>query len=407
MKTIGKKAAQHVLSAPTNHEAYLRFQEMRPLLTGWRFLLAASHGGAPTYTLDQSIADTGVIRGVFRSPNVLMLDEHTDADMRAGRPIACDYSISLDLQAASYLRDYYEDRKAVPESFRKALSIIASQEVNVDVMPYLFENLRLLQNDESREHVVATVKAFKALSDIDYGIFERTGAIVSSKSDDELKFFAEEAIDGLKLRYEGSLESFNYLACYCFLLKITQIQLGGRGQSVSQKMKRLLAFQHDELATVWSRETTMAYAYFRKGQDLKFFSAVQSGNRSLFEKLQNMSWDLWHIRYCEGMLNSEPEHGARYFYPALLTFDAGMTEIIDMYGLRGCAILKNEPLMPFFDAAHMGGGPEGDENVNQYLTLEAVSDRARRRKPAGDWIKDLIGELEQQVARLAKVPVPT
>ena len=152
-------------------------------------------------------------------------------------------------------------------------------------------------------------------------------------------------------------------------------------------MSQFLEFCDSEMATIFARESIVARAYFERGQNLKFFGKVQANKDDLFWVLNGMAWDLWHVRLLEKAMTLRPAREARYFFPALLTFDKRLIEIIDLYPLKACAFVEGESEpMPFFEGdllARIAGNIDAQEPLlDRYYSAEARNSRDGRRAKA-------------------------
>ena len=85
-------------------------------------------------------------------------------------------------------------------------------------------------------------------------------------------------------------------------------------------------------------EGLLAQKYFLMGQNLRFFGKVQTKKPNLLRTVNGMAWDLVHRRNLDSTIGADLERGARYFFPAILMFDKGLAEVMDLYSLRACAI---------------------------------------------------------------------
>lgn len=90
--------------------------------------------------------------------------------------------------------------------------------------------------------------------------------------------------------------NFRQQFMYCHLLKMVSIQLQQPRATVPEKTQQYFHFFDSELATLNMREAAIARTYFERGQRLAFFGKVQVNKRDLFEVLNGMAWDLWHVR---------------------------------------------------------------------------------------------------------------
>lgn len=398
-----------ICNANNSAEAFGLYQLAAPLLTDYKFVFASDKGGLPGFAVNRTFSAGAAVRSLFRTERILVLDAETALEMRSGEatyPI--DYSISLDTNAVSYLVPHIAGKRggSIPVDFLEVFEFIARPEVYVDPLPYVMENLLGLANGKPADMIFENLKAYEVLRTIDADWLMAKGEARSKLSDHELAIAAQRQVSqmyadiGNNAAMTGLL--FRYQNMYACLIKMATIQLKSPSVGVGKKMAAFLEFCHSSLATMYFRETAVARAYFTLGQNLGFFGKIQKRKDNILELLRNMAWDMWHVRQLEQAITFKPAKHARYFFPALLTFDHKLIEIMDLYPLRACAFKKGDfHPMSFFD-----GNPfkliatddeDGASAVRQYFSDDAIAERDsardRVRENFGDVIKSLETEL--------------
>jgi hypothetical protein len=324
-----------------------------------------------------------------------------------------DYSISLDTQALSYLEPFLRGVKSsIPKDFKEVFAFIAREDVNVDPLPYTIENLRNLESPKAADRIYDKLKAYQRLRTLDANWFRTKGEIRSKFSEEEIVKSAQEQIaemfESLADCKEMSEITFCHQVMYCQLLMMVLIQLREPRLSVSAKLQEYLQFLDSELATIFARETVVAHAFFTRGQKLTFFGKVQIKKPDLFQVLDGMAWDLWHVRQLEKLMTLKPLQNARYFFPALLTFDKRFTEVIDLYPLKSCAFIEglNEPI-PFYDGSWLETITENNDKAadlaEKIYSNEAKLSRKSRRPEAKKKISEIVRKLEKNLAIVARI----
>jgi hypothetical protein len=199
---------------------------------------------------------------------------------------------------------------------------------------------------------------------------------------------------------------------YCQLLKMVLIHLQSPSGNIDQKTREFAQFLDEELATMYGREMVVARSYFGSGQKLKFFGKMQKKQEDLFDVLNGMAWDLWHVRQLEENMTFRPSTGVRYFFPAILTFDKRLIEIMDLYPLKSCAFIegKNEP-MPFFDGDFFQAIAETpdtqQEFIQRFYSTEACASRSARRSNANAKRGEIVKALEEELSKVTEVQKPS
>ncbi|NSL93042.1 hypothetical protein [Acetobacter syzygii] len=199
-----------------------------------------------------------------------------------------------------------------------------------------------------------------------------------------------------------------YMTLYACLLAMILIHLGSISKNIFEKLISFLEFCDDTLSVMMARELLLAKKYFEKGHVLGFFKYIQKNRQGILEKIRNMSWDLCHIRLMEKSITINPTGESRYFFPALLTFDRDLIEVIDLYPLKSC-VFKNDgsDLRLFFDGSLLEelSGNEDDRNIicERFYSNEAIQKRSANRAQAEKRLPRIIKEFEERVCKNAQV----
>ncbi|MDH0091253.1 hypothetical protein N7373_07335 [Achromobacter mucicolens] len=403
-----------ICNSDNTAEAFALYQLAAPLLKDYKFVFASDKGATPGFAVNRTFSAGAAVRSLFETERVLVLDAETVAEMESGpATYPIDYSISLDTNAMSYLVPYVTGKRArsIPADFQEVFEFIARSDVHVDPLPYLLENLPRLASGESADKIFENLKSYEVLRTIDIHRLKSKGEVRSTLSDEELAAAAQRQISKMYLDIENRalMESITsrHLYFYACLIKIAAIQLKAPSTSLSKKMAVFLEFCHSTLATMSIREAAVARAYFVRGQGLKFFGKIQKNSKNdILKLLRNMAWDMWHIRQLEQSITYKPSKPARYFFPALLTFDRNLIEIMALYPLKACAfkIGTSQP-MPFFD-----GDPfkiiaiddeEGASAMTRYFSAGAIAARDAARGSVRNNITVVVKSLETELLAVA------
>ena len=398
----------HIAKATSIAESAIAFKLFEKELTGCRFVFAADLGGRPGFAVGKTFSSGAAIRSLFQSERVLVLDHNSVAAPEGDYEYAYDYSISLDTSAVSVLKPFIDGRKRVPGDIAEVIEFLTSNHVSFDPLPYVFENLANLDRGiPAAERIYDKALGYETLATADLDYLKQTGTLRSKLDPDSL---AKRAAHVVATMYDenssrGFVDEMNRLrrTMYALLLKMAVIQIRDPRRSLKKKLGALLSFCDQDLATMHLRELLLAKEYFERGQGLGFFSRVHknyNGDRSLFEVLENMAWDVYHLRHLELAMGISRSPDARYFFSGLLTFDKDLIEILDLCSLRAIALIGDPPrpisfpktdVIPFLDP--------GD--VDTVFSAEATRSRNLRRSKANLSIPLVISELENQLAEVA------
>ncbi len=182
--------------------------------------------------------------------------------------------------------------------------------------------------------------------------------------------------------------------------------------SPAQKTLMFLEFQNNNLGAMFQRETLVALEYFWRGRSLQFFEKVDLTRNDIFKQVRNMAFDFAHIRNMEKAVDRRWDDKASYHFPALLTFDRKMIEVIDLFPLScSYAIGPNREVIPFSKGdwlATVTGEMTSSqaESVHNLFSWEAVERRSSRIETHRGNLDNTVVAQEQELARAAGISVP-
>jgi hypothetical protein len=403
-----------ICNADSTAESLALYSKYHPYITGTQFIFASDSGATPGATINRNFKLTGVVRGLFKSDKIVVLDERTYYGMLAGKAgYTFDQSIALDTMTLSYITPFIEQR-SVPEDFVEAFSFIASDDVNVDPLPYMHENVPNLGIKGAPEKIQKRLRGYEILRTLDKNHLAHNGEVRSTLDDKGLdqrtKMMLSRMVRLSKNKKYAATIRYRHGVMACLLFKMVEIQLRYQSQrSVSEKLIELFQFQHDRLSTIFARESLIAKAYFENGTELKFFGKMQKNKNDIFDVLRGMAWDFLHIRHMEENVSIRPETAADYYFPAFLTFDDRLVKLIDLHPLKACAVFgPQKEVMPFYDGDLLGKITEGmtdpAEFTARFFSRPAIAKRHAKRVSDYRIPRVLKKELGDSLANLTQVP---
>lgn len=334
-----------ICEASSLTDATMLFHLHRDLLKGYKFIFPSEVGTQTGYSANKEFSNGAAIISLFDSDRVWVLDNNTINEMyeNGASHFPIDYSISLDTMSLSYLEPYINGRhSALPSDFREVFDFISDENVNVDPMLYQIENSQNLSSDYNLTRIYQKIKAYEFLRNFNSTLYLKEGIISSTVSEQELEIRAQKAISKLLHSNTGknNLSENNVLfnIVSSFLFKMILIQHIMKKESLENKLLELLHFSHYEMKTFCFRELLIAKRYFEEGDRFPFFNKIKINGGNLLTVANGMAWDLFHIRYLEKVLAINGENNARYFFPAILTFDKRFIDLLKMNSLKSIAI---------------------------------------------------------------------
>lgn len=397
-----------ICQAGTLKKSFELYEKYMAHLKGWVFIFPSYHGSTVGFSVNRSFSGRGRVRGLFSTPNAFILDETIYHGMKNHQQIIfpIDYSVSLDNQATSYIESYINGNLSkTPIDLYEAIEFITRPEVNIDPVPYLIENLFNLNQENNIDKIFNKIKAYEILRYIDRDYFLKNKKICSVLSEEELNSSSSKFIS--TMLHDLSSPAFQELntqinAYYALLLKMSIIHFTSK-KSADTKIYEFLKFTDEHISTLFLRESIFARMFFEKGNSLAFFYKVQLNTTNLLPVLKGMAWDFHHIRSMERICSSNIFSEAQYFFPSILTFDASLSELIDLCPLKAIAYNKTSfQFQPFFDQQLVESiNPRKyNKELNQmYFNLEDKDKKLRdqRRQFAKKNLHLLVENLEKEV----------
>lgn len=393
-------------------EAFAMYQVFGPLVKDYKFVFASERGALPGFAVNRTFSSGAAVRGLFRTPRVFVLDPDTMLEMQSGKATyQIDYSISLDTNAMSYLTPYLSGMRKppMPADFQEVFEFIAKPDVNVDPMPYLLENIARADASPSPDKVFSTFLSYEVLRTIDVEWLRRCGAVRSTQPQDMLAADAQQRLSKMHFDLRSpqftNTMKFRHMFVYAYLLEMALIQLRFPRETLEEKIGQFLDFSDKKLAAIALRLTAIARAFFQRGTHIKFFRKVEKGRDDLLMQLRNMAWDIWHLCQLEEAMTYQLVEGSRYYFPAILTFDKGFIEIMDLCSVKSLAYKRGSTRpIPVYDidftdllrSEDMGGVSP----LEHYFYDDAVRRRAAEREQAKRSLPEVVASLERQLMAL-------
>ena len=417
MPPTSEEIAELIAGSNSLWKAYEIYRANKNLLAGWKFIFSSETGSIPGYAVNKIFSNGAAVCSLFASEHVVVLDIDTVSDMEKGEAkFFIDFSISLDTQALSYIRPYINGVKNLPPDLQEVMQFMARPEVNVDPLPYLLENSRsiLYGSNNERQHIFESLVAYELLRSIDKARLNK-GELQSYLSEAERALKAQELLS--EIAFSHSREGFQdellrkRRIMYCLLLKMVEIQFRRKQSSIDDKIMEFLRFLDTKVAIMFVREALLAVRYFHNGQK-GFFKNIQKKSPKLLRNLQNMSWDLWHIRQCEEGFSVEPDKPARYYFPAFLTFDKNLAELFALCPMKLCVVDPAGTIQPIYAGDQCALMAGGSKELTIHIEKEFYSDAARKERQARreskktyqlPYVNKLIDELEIKLLKIAEI----
>ncbi len=388
----------HRLSeAKTFNEAVAVWMDHADELSGYMFVLSSPEtAGGPLWPPRLDLAGKGHLRSLFAHPRLWFVSHEILEAMTGPRGkvvLPIDYSIAFDTNAASYLRAMVEGSAVeVVQVFQQVLRQMAGRRFNWDLMPFFSERSADLQSGESKalEGIWRTVLAAERFATCDMERFAETGEIKPRLREQEIVAKAQEQLSlwdsMLKAGIACSLREQHRLF-YLMALKVALLEHQHPGRSEAErKMTAFITFLQKDVSAMFLNMLWAAGRYFQDGGGFRPFSKLASRGEQLLRNAANVAWDLHHVTMRRQFAGTIGRGGA-FYVPYFLSFDGGLTDLIDGYPQRSCLVRSGSFPQFFADldmqAWLLENWHQPTELLMQCFSIEGHQERKERHKKQG------------------------
>ena len=286
--------------------------------------------------------------------------------------LGIDYSISLDTNAATYIKTIVKNKSLnmLSPKVKLAFEHILEHDFNFDSFFYFVENAKQgiaayrkmkrigidsswafwkLLNKKFRRNAfyielfrAINCKTFRKSHSIEYEI----GPISAMREVIKFVYGFYCSDDGQFLINERLLSKHRSILFQ--LIAMYRIQFSSK-MGARAKFRQFLKFVQDEGEVYFDREFVMIYKYFAKSNDVAMFKAINLGGKqkNLMKTLSNLAWDLTALRFMEMMCLSQRE-GSDFLVPYLLSFDKNMCTLMRSFPIKTVLLNRSEDFVLSF-----------------------------------------------------------
>ncbi|WP_419677563.1 hypothetical protein ACN2EN_07630 [Aliarcobacter lanthieri] len=335
-------------------------------------------------------------KSLFDNNNLTFLNENiANASKSKITPkFRIDYSVSMDTQFISYIERYFCNKRFEDEiKFEEVLYKLIDNDVNLDYIPYLIENMsKGTPIDGIKQNLKEVIRFF--CLDKNTSLIIRNMKI--SNEEDFLKKynFIETSLDSN--RGKQLYDYFNYFYRVMYLILLNIVYINKKENSFIKKIDKLLSFMHYDLSAIFARELIVASKFYELDDKIIFFRKVRDINKKTITKLKNMAWDLALIRFLEGSFSMRPNPNADFYIPYFITFDKGLSQIIDLFPLKTILSIKEIDLFQTIPHIEVVDFLEKYNLDEKYYSDEAKEYRKRNIEKSKKNYEYLISKMEQK-----------
>lgn len=311
-----------------------------------------------------------------------------------------DYSISMDTQFVSYIEKYFQNKRFEDEiKFEEILYKLIDNNINLDYIPYLIENMSKETPIEGVRQNLKEVIRFFCLDK------NSSLLIKNMKVSNEQVFLKKYNSISNSLNNNNSkllYNHFNYMYKLLYLILLNIVYINKKENTFIQKIDKLLSFMHFDINSIFARELIIASKFYELDDKVIFFRKVREINKKTIPRLKNMAWDLALIRMLEYSFKLRPNLNTEFYISYFLTFDKGLSQIIDFFPLKTIFTLEKDNFfqtIPYIEITNFFKQNNLDE---KYYSNEAREFRKNNLDKTESKYDYLISQMEYKIEEFYK-----
>lgn len=363
-----------------NHqEAWQLLDERAAECAALRSLVSTDQPGGIDLGLGLGMDGNEFIIPVIQGPRAFFVSAETAVQgaQQGGRSeLLLDYSLSFDSNFAERLRRLIGQQTVSEDQdlarIKSVLMLKANNSrVQFDILPFLYENVRLSRADTSNERPIDTLVAFRTLDYLDWERYRDT---------EELHFHGE-SIHALreKLRPAAARlvcdlhtnEDFLRHEASALATEALLLRLAGLWHVTNRDVKtifgKLIDYCVDDLGFIPMTDLSLIWRGIATKQPAAFFGPVTGRSRKMLEQIKGMAWDISHLRLLERMA-AQNSYGA-FHIPFFVSLDAKWRALLRLNPIR---------FMLFDDSSRRMLSGRADEASFQAICLSSASENTKR-----------------------------
>ena len=187
-----------------------------------------------------------------------------------------------------------------------------------------------------------------------------------------------------------------------YLILLNIVYINKKENTFIQKIDKLLSFMHYDMNAIFARELIIASKFYELDDKVIFFGKVREINKKTIPRLKNMAWDLALIRMLEYSFKLRPNLNAEFYISYFLTFDKGLSQIIDFFSLKTIFTLEKDNFfqtIPYIEIINFFKQNNLDE---KYYSNEAREFRRNNLDKTESKYDYLISQMEYKIEEFYK-----
>ena len=357
--------------------------------TDLRALISTDQAGAVTLDLGLGADSSIYVTPLFEGPRAFFISRHIcmQARLTGGQTtIPIDYSLSFDSNFAEKMRATLNGENIQQADHDRVIEVLMlkakNPRVQFDVVPFLYENVRLVRENENNLRPLNTLIAFRMLDHLNWEAFKSNPSRFDFGTPAEtlkasLRPGAEAFLSELYANESVLHHEAKSLGVQALLLRFATLWRNQSKRDIDQILHELLRFCISELGFVPATELSLIWSGIRGKEVAPFFGPVINPSAKLFKATRGMAWDMTHLRIMEQ--TARLTRFGSFFIPYFVSIDERWRTLMRLNPVRFMVVddSKNSMLMArthelaFQEALHTCAG----ESLLGEVTAEKVESR--------------------------------
>ncbi|HBN9984874.1 TPA: hypothetical protein L3965_000639 [Pseudomonas aeruginosa] len=374
-----------------------------------RAVICSGHSGCIHLDMGLGIDSCEYVTSIFEGPRASFVSRHTgvQAILTGGRSnVQIDYSLSFDSNFAERMRALVFRETSGGINHERVLEVLRLKArnpcVQFDVLPFLYENVRLSRDNTENQRPVNTLIAFRMLDEMNWKEFGDTGQLRFNRDEDRLKedlrIDAEQFIRSLYTSDAIILHEAGALGVQALLLRFANLWHESQKKESSRILTGLLDFCISDLGYVPMTELSLIWRGISSKVVAPFFGPITGASKDVLTKVRSMAWDIMHLRLME-RLATQSNLGS-FYIPYFVSLDAKWRELLLINPIRVMLLDDSQRRMLCARSGELEFQAAFSNYVNQFPNEFSPEKVSARRKiasvPSMQKMKQLIALEEQR-----------
>lgn len=238
--------------------------------------------------------------------------------------------VSFDLNIVSMLKGYNGKTEFKDEVLNKVIKICKEKKCAFDIMGYVIENF--LKNKENLgldDFAIKDIRNFEEMFPYQKSKYSLEFVDIETRMNQLLEMYNSDEFKEMCIYLYKEI----YQLEYTYLLAIVHIFFKYRKLSSKHKLDKFIEFCVLEIKALHPCASNLAKLFY-DDPNLKFFKRIQKNNKNIVATIENMAWDLFHLRFLEFAVETSHENKKIVLVPIFITKDNGLNEIRKAYQLK-------------------------------------------------------------------------